>query len=264
MRHDHNNHKSEETEPLASNKEPESSPSCDNDVNKEKDKNVITPPADPRASIPDNQKTSLLDHPYIVCIPVKKSTISNPFKGVTNMFSSWTRKASDASQNVWHNLKMGPSVSKTACGKVKLAAKAVSKGGFRSIFKQNFATEPNEKLRKTFACYLSTSAGPVAGTLYLSTARIGFHSDSPLSIADPTGQQAWCNYQVMIPWEKMSSVNPVTNDENPQERFIEMATVDGHSFWLMGFVNYEKALHNILDGLSGYRAAEFSSGSAGP
>ncbi|KAL9257012.1 GEM-like protein [Drosera capensis] len=114
--------------------------------------------------------------------------------------------------------------SKAACGQVKLAAKAVSKGGFRSIFKQNLATEPNEKLRKTFSCYLSATAGPVAGTLYLSTVRIGFHSDSPLSIADPSGQEAWCNYQVMIPWEKMSSVNPVTNNENPQERFIEMDT----------------------------------------
>ena len=93
-------------------------------------------------------------------------------------------------------VKTGPSVSEAAWGKVNLTAKAITEGGFESLFKQIFATEPNEKLKKTFACYLSTSTGPVAGTLYLSTARLAFCSDRPLFFHAPSGQEAWSYYKV--------------------------------------------------------------------
>jgi hypothetical protein len=93
-------------------------------------------------------------------------------------------------------VKTGPSVSEVAWGKVNLTAKAITEGGFESLYKQTFPTYPNEKLKKTFACYLSTATGPVAGTLYLSTARVAFCSDRPLSFIAPSGQEAWCYYKV--------------------------------------------------------------------
>lgn len=93
-------------------------------------------------------------------------------------------------------VKTGPSVSDAAWGKVNLTAKAISEGGFESLFKHTFETDPNEKLNKTFACYLSTSTGPVAGTLYLSTARVAFCSDRPLCFYAPSGQQVWSYYKV--------------------------------------------------------------------
>lgn len=95
-------------------------------------------------------------------------------------------------------VKTGPSVSETAWGKVNLTAKAITEGGFESLFKQIFETHPNEKLKNTFACYLSTSTGPVAGTLYLSTARVAFCSDRPLFFTAPSGQEAWSYYKVYI------------------------------------------------------------------
>lgn len=93
-------------------------------------------------------------------------------------------------------VKMGHSVSGAAWDKVNLTAKAISEGGFESLFKHTFATEPNEKLKKTFACYLSTTTSPVAGTLYLSTHRVAFCSDRPLSFTAPSGQEAWSYYKV--------------------------------------------------------------------
>lgn len=96
-------------------------------------------------------------------------------------------------------VKTGPSVSEAAWGKVNLTAKAITEGGFESLFKQIFATEPNEKLLKAFACYLSTSTGPVAGTLYISTARLAFCSDRPLYFTAPSGQEAWSYYKVHHP-----------------------------------------------------------------
>lgn len=95
-------------------------------------------------------------------------------------------------------MKTGPSVSEAAWGKVNLTAKAITEGGFESLFKQIFGSDPNEKLKKTFACYLSTSTGPVAGTLYLSTACLGFCSDRPLYFTAPSGQGAWSYYKVYL------------------------------------------------------------------
>ncbi|KAJ6703219.1 GEM-LIKE PROTEIN 2 [Salix viminalis] len=94
--------------------------------------------------------------------------------------AKWGRKTETVARNIWHNLKTGSSVPQVAWGKVNLTAKAITEGGFESLFKQIFETGPDEKLMKTFACYLSTSTGPVSGTLYLSTVRVAFCSDRPL------------------------------------------------------------------------------------
>lgn len=98
----------------------------------------------------------------------------------------------------------GPSVPKAAWGKVNMTAKAITEGGFESLFKHIFETDPNEKLKKTFACYLSTSTGPVAGTLYLSTARVAFCSDRPLCHTAPSGEEAWSYYKVNTSLETKS------------------------------------------------------------
>ncbi|KAF8086746.1 hypothetical protein N665_0613s0015 [Sinapis alba] len=54
--------------------------------------------------------------------------------------------------------------------------------GYEKVFKQTFECLPDEQLRKTYACYLSTSAGLVMGVMYLSTHKLAFCSDSPLSM----------------------------------------------------------------------------------
>jgi hypothetical protein len=57
---------------------------------------------------------------------------------------------------------------------VNLTARALTEGGFESLFILIFETDPSEKLEKTSACYLSTSTGPVTGSLYLSICSSGF------------------------------------------------------------------------------------------
>ncbi|KAK3418812.1 hypothetical protein EUGRSUZ_H03379 [Eucalyptus grandis] len=137
---------------------------------------VMGKPAVPTVH-PDNQKAAswnAADHqqishqPYIQYEPIDRPS-SSPLESVIHMFNTWSKRAETIARNIWHNLKTGQSVSGAAWGKVNLTAKAISEGGFESLFKQIFTTDPNEKLKKTFACYLSTSTGPVAGTLYLST-----------------------------------------------------------------------------------------------
>ncbi|XP_059656583.1 GEM-like protein 5 [Cornus florida] len=213
---------------------------------------------------PDNQKAALWgaeDHqrsfhhhqPYLQHSPIDKSN-TNPLEPVIHMFNSWSSKAETVARNIWHNLKTGPSVPGAAWGKLNLTAKAITEGGYESLFKQIFATESSEKLKKTFACYLSTTTGPVAGTLYLSTAHVAFCSDRPLSFPAPSGQESWSYYKIMIPLTKIGSVNPVTMREKPLGKYIHIVTVDGHDFWFMGFVNFEKASHHLTTSVSDYRA----------
>ncbi|XP_059656584.1 GEM-like protein 5 [Cornus florida] len=222
---------------------------------------IMGPPAVPTIH-PDNQKAALWgadDHqrslhhqPYLQYSPVDKPN-TNPLEPVIHMFNSWSSKAETVARNIWHNLKTGSSVSGAAWGKVNLTAKAITEGGFESLFKQIFAADPSEKLKKTFACYLSTTTGPVAGTLYLSTAHVAFCSDRPLSFAAPSGQESWSYYKVMIPLTKIGTMNPVTMREKPLEKYIQIVTVDGHDFWFMGFVNFEKASHHLTTSVSDYR-----------
>lgn len=152
-------------------------------------------------------------------------------------------------------MKTGPSVSQTAWGKINLTAKALTGGGFEPMFKQSFETEAEEKLKRTFACYLSTSTGPVAGTLYLSNIRVGFCSDRPLSFVAPSGQEAWSYYKAMIPLLQISTINSVTMAANSTERYIHIITVDNHEFWFMGFVNFDKATHHLLETLTAAKAS---------
>ncbi|CAK7336088.1 unnamed protein product [Dovyalis caffra] len=178
-------------------------------------------------------------------------------------------------------LTTGPSVPETVWGKVNLTAKALTEGGFESLFKQIFETDPSEKLKKAFACYLSTSTGPVAGTLYLSTAPVAFCSDLPLCYTAPSGQEAWSYYkpygygtnkfkntniseQIMIPSEKISRVIPVIMKQDPPEKYLQIVTVDGHEFWFTDFVNFKKASRHLLESVSGELGSQFNRLSVSP
>lgn len=228
---------------------------------------VMGPPSNPTAH-PDNQQAALWsaddhqrqhfhDQPYLVYSPMDKAPSTNPLEPVIHAFNTWSQRAETIARNIWHNLTTGSSVAETAWGKVNLTAKALTEGGFEALFKQIFQTQPDEKLKKTFACYLSTSTGPVAGTMYLSNLRVAFCSDRPLSFTAPSGQEAWSYYKVMIPLAQISAINPVTMEANPSERYIQLTTVDNHDFWFMGFVNFDKATQHLSETMSAFRATEY-------
>ncbi|KAJ6426275.1 hypothetical protein OIU84_026791 [Salix udensis] len=66
--------------------------------------------------------------------------------------------------------------------------------------------------------------------------------DRPLCHTAPSGEEAWSYYKVMIPLEKISTVNSEIMIENPSRKYIQIVTTDEHDFWFMGFVNFEKGL----------------------
>jgi hypothetical protein len=95
-------------------------------------------------------------------------------------------------------VKVGNSVTDSAWGRLSHGTRLLTEGGFKGVYKQTFSGfAPNEQLRKTYACYLSTSTGPVGGTLYITNQKFAFCSDRPLPYAPISGQQAWSYYKVM-------------------------------------------------------------------
>lgn len=94
-------------------------------------------------------------------------------------------------------VKTSPSMADAALGRIAQGTKVLAEGGYEKIFRQTFETVPEEQLKNSFACYLSTSAGPVMGVLYISTAKLAFCSDNPLSYqaADKT---EWSYYKVCL------------------------------------------------------------------
>ncbi|CAN6351706.1 unnamed protein product [Urochloa humidicola] len=185
-----------------------------------------------------------------VAAPPQRGKGDSPMEHILDFFNTWSRKAEELASNIWFNLKTAPSMSDAAMGKLSLGAKALSEGGFDKLYKQTFSSSPDEHLKKTFACYLSTAAGPVAGTLYLTNMNVAFCSDRPLSFAAPSGQTAWSYYKVMIPLAKVAAVEPVTMKQNPPEKYVHVVTVDSHDFWFMGFVSYDKAVHHLTEAVS--------------
>ncbi|KAI3941662.1 hypothetical protein MKX01_018252 [Papaver californicum] len=118
-------------------------------------------------------------------------------------------------------------------------------GGMRKIFQQTFSVEQGEKLLKGSKCYLSTTTGPIAGLLFISTHKIAFCSEKSLTISSTNGGFIRTPYKVMIPIEKIKRLGESHNVDKPKQKYIVIITIDHFDFWFMGFVNYEKAFKSL-------------------
>ncbi|XP_043716618.1 GEM-like protein 1 [Telopea speciosissima] len=195
-------------------------------------------------------------NPYVQTSSVPGSSGKSPMEMILNVLSRWgkkfegcAKKAEGFTGNVWHHLKTSPSLTDAAMARLAQWTKILREGGHEKVFQQTFQLLPEEKLMKAYACYLSSSSGPVIGTLYISNKRVAFCSDNPLCHCPTPGQKEWLYYKVSLPLDQLAAVNPSSNKLNPSEKYIQVVTADGHEFWFMGFVSYDKALKNLTEAL---------------
>ncbi|KAL0342959.1 UNVERIFIED_CONTAM: GLABRA2 expression modulator [Sesamum angustifolium] len=94
-------------------------------------------------------------------------------------------------------MKTSPSLAEGALGRIAHGTKVLAEGGYEKIFRQTFETVSDEELKDSYACYLSTSAGPVMGVLYVSTAKLAFCSDNPLPYQSGDKTE-WSYYKVWL------------------------------------------------------------------
>ncbi|XP_020089675.1 GLABRA2 expression modulator-like [Ananas comosus] len=200
-------------------------------------------------------------NPNVISSPAQSSAKST-VDTVKNALARWgkkvgetTKKAEDLSRNTWQHLKTGPSFAEAAMGRIAQGTKVIAEGGYDRIFQQTFEALPEEQLRKSFACYLSTSAGPVMGILYLSTEKLAFCSDNPLSYKDGDKTE-WSYYKVVIPLNQLRVANPSISRANSAEKYIQIVSVDNHEFWFMGFLNYNSAVESLQEALISARDSQ--------
>ncbi|KAG2720142.1 hypothetical protein I3843_02G015800 [Carya illinoinensis] len=188
-------------------------------------------------------------------VPSSSFSFKDKMENVRNVLGRWgkkvgeaTKKAEDLAGNTWQHLKTSRSFADAAMGRIAHGTKVLAEGGYENIFQQTFETVPEEQLQDSYACYLSTSAGPVIGVLYLSSAKLAFCSDNPLSYT-VNGQTEWSYYKVVIPLHQLKAVNPSTSRNNPAERYIQVISIDNHEFWFMGFLSYDDAVKCLQEAM---------------
>ncbi|CAN7024544.1 unnamed protein product [Brassica rapa subsp. trilocularis] len=191
----------------------------------------------PAGYLPDPASINKLQIPP----PSKKSEQSKK-KSIlrTNSFTSGAREQS----------KLAPKLTETVKRKLSLGAKIIQMGGLEKIYKRLFRVYDEEKLFKAYQCYLSTTAGPIAGLLFISSKKIAFCSERSIKVASPQGDLTRVHYKVSIPLCKIKGVNQSMNTKKPSHKYIEVVTVDDFDFWFMGFMNYQKAFNCLEQALS--------------
>lgn len=94
-------------------------------------------------------------------------------------------------------VRLAPKITETVKGKLSLGAKILQVGGMEKIFKQLFSVREGEKLLKASQCYLSTTAGPIAGLLFISTDKVAFRSERSLKFYSKNGEIVRVHYKVI-------------------------------------------------------------------
>ncbi|XP_057421903.1 GEM-like protein 4 isoform X2 [Lotus japonicus] len=161
-----------------------------------------------------------------------------------------SKKRSNFACRIHEHVKLGPKLSETVKGKLSLGARIIQEGGRGNIFKHIFGMQEGEKLLKASQCYLYTTSGPIAGVLFISTEKVAFCSERPITCTSAAGELVRVPYKVLIPVEKIKEVNEGQDVNKTEQKYIEIVTGDGSEFWFMGFLRYEKAFMNLQKAIS--------------
>ncbi|KAM1216264.1 hypothetical protein ACFX2I_012521 [Malus domestica] len=171
---------------------------------------------------------------------------------VLNRMNTLTNKADSFAHGVKKHeklMRLGPKITETVKGKLRLGAKIVKAGGTLELFKYAFNVNIGEKLLKASQCYLSTTAGPMAGLLFISIDKITFCSERSIKLpsSDSDGQQlvTRVHYKVVIPVKKIKAVNQSENRKKLSQKYVEIVTANNFDFWFIGILNYQKHALNL-------------------
>ncbi|KAJ9691663.1 hypothetical protein PVL29_013755 [Vitis rotundifolia] len=198
---------------------------------------------------------------HVIGIPVscqnENPSSSNPSLGLThnkvdrkkNMMNNHGKKVDNFMHGIREHVKIGPKISETVKGKLTLGARILQLGGVKRVFKKIFSVIKGEKLLNASQSYLSTTAGPIAGLLFISTQRVAFCSDRSIKFSPSNADLVGVHYKVSIPLRKIRRVEQSENMKNPSQKYMEIVTVDNFEFWFMGFLNYQKAFNCLQQAL---------------
>ncbi|KAJ3680317.1 hypothetical protein LUZ60_016595 [Juncus effusus] len=166
---------------------------------------------------------------------------SNSKDSDSNWVNKHSKKAASLAQGFIDHVTLGQNISEIVKGKLSLSKKILQAGSIERIFMKSFSIDKQEILLKAYQCYLSTTAGPIAGILFISTEKITFRSNKSLSLTPPKGEIVKALYKVAIPLGKIKCITPSKNVNKPRQKYLQIVTVDEFEFWFMGFINYQRS-----------------------
>ncbi|XP_044967239.1 putative GEM-like protein 8 [Hordeum vulgare subsp. vulgare] len=189
-------------------------------------------------------------HEHVIGIPVSSTAIGIEEPEFTSdaKYSTSARaggKSGKFARGIKEHVTLGPKLYETVRGKLSLGARIIQAGGVEKVFRRWFAVEKGEKLLKASQCYLSTTAGPIAGVLFVSSERVAFRSDRSLELTSPKGDTVRVPYKVAVPLRRVKAARPSENQHRPEQKYVQLVTDDGFEFWFMGFVSYQASLQHL-------------------
>ncbi|KAL2541300.1 putative GEM-like protein 8 [Abeliophyllum distichum] len=177
---------------------------------------------------------------------IRKSKADSVFLRM-NKLGEWM---DNFTRGIREHVKLGPKLTDTLKGKLRRGARILQVGGVEKVFKQNFNVVNGEKLLKASQCYLSTTSGPIAGLLFISTVKVAFCSERPMKLSSPSGKLLKMHYKVMIPLGKIKRAKESENAKKPKQKYVQIVTEDNFEFWFMGFLNRQKAFKYLQQATS--------------
>ncbi|WOG83554.1 hypothetical protein DCAR_0102730 [Daucus carota subsp. sativus] len=158
------------------------------------------------------------------------------FDSVFSRMNSFSEKIDSLAEGIREHVRIR-SITETMKGKLSLGAKILQVGGVKKVFRRNFSVKEGEKLLKVCQCYLSTSAGPLAGLLFISTDKVTFCSERSIKVSFPTGEFHRIRYRS-------------ENMKQPSRKYMRIVTRDDFEFWFMGLLNYARTIISIQNAVS--------------
>ena len=95
-------------------------------------------------------------------------------------------------------VRLRTNISETVKRKLSLGASILRVGGVEKVFKKFFSMEEGERLLKVSQCYLSTTSGPLAGFLFISTYKVAFCSEKSMKVFTQNGHMLRIRYKVSL------------------------------------------------------------------
>ncbi|XP_020964874.1 GEM-like protein 2 isoform X3 [Arachis ipaensis] len=214
--------------------------------------NNINNPNNPYVHISPAPPSSASNNNNRECPNQTLDSICDGFNRCSRTVEKAARHAENMVDNFWNHIRISSSPADAAMARIVQGTRALTNGGSDKLFQQTFGFVPGERLLKPFACYISTTSGPVIGTLYVSNKRVAFCSDYPICHHPMSFQHhrsSCIYYKVVLELPQVSTVSPSTNRFNPSEKYIQIVSVDGYEFYFMGFISYDMALKTLNEAL---------------
>ncbi|KAJ6840257.1 putative GEM-like protein 8 [Iris pallida] len=137
-------------------------------------------------------------------------------------------------------------VNKGAKEKLRLGGKAerVFRQAFCASSNNDAGTGAGEELVRATKCSLWTTAGPIAGTLFVSTARVAFLSDCSIRLSYPDGTVARVPYRVVVPLARIKKANSERLSK-PADKYVQILTIDDFELWFVGIPSHDKFFSHL-------------------